>query len=268
MAYTVKDEAEFQRDVVDLARKMGWVPRPRTDGDGVPDLELVKSGVKLYRELKVAADAPMTVKQYRYIQGLLAKGENAGVWTPDDWEIIQQELSWPVEDIVFKARVSLYAMNDRTPEDTGYLSKANRKKAIGQIHASALEGMTEIRYRDPDSSGGYQRVENSNHRKSIVADLRTKGVDFPAVQLALQSMRSDNVVQISDSGFWELRVYEGQKFGVVDGQHRDAALRELMQSGTTQHNDKSWQEYLVDFVCYLDTDEFGEKVLFNDFNGK
>ena len=102
-------EAEFQRQVLQLARINGWRSahfRPaktargwRTpcqgDAKGFPDLVLVKPGRPgrlLFVELK-RLGAWLTGEQKDWIHALEDAGAQVFVWRPSDWPEIEKELS-------------------------------------------------------------------------------------------------------------------------------------------------------------------------------
>lgn len=77
-------EAQFQRQVTDLAKTLGWrIYHPvvsRLSVKGWPDLVLVRERV-LYRELK-AANKQTTPEQDDWLASLAAAGQDVGVWWP------------------------------------------------------------------------------------------------------------------------------------------------------------------------------------------
>lgn len=97
-------EAAFQKQVIDLAHVYGWRVahfRPsratvkgketyRTavaaDGQGFPDLVLVRRGVVLFRELKTD-DGKASAEQLQWILAV-----NGAIWRPSMWTSIVREL--------------------------------------------------------------------------------------------------------------------------------------------------------------------------------
>ena len=91
-------EADFQRQVIDLARLLGWTVahfRParteqgwRTpvaaDGAGFPDLVLVRDRV-LFVELK-SARGRTSPDQDAWIEALTEAGAEVYLWRPDDFD--------------------------------------------------------------------------------------------------------------------------------------------------------------------------------------
>lgn len=114
-------EAEFTRQVIELAQHLGWRVahfRPaqtskgwRTavsgDGAGFPDLVMVRDGRLIFAELKVGKNklSPQQDEWLRELQGVLFRrvpsGNHAGgvnsvmavEWRPDDWESIEYFLA-------------------------------------------------------------------------------------------------------------------------------------------------------------------------------
>ena len=104
-------EAEFIRQVLDLARWCGWrsahfrpgktgrkdrngkdvwVTAVQGDGKGFPDLVLVKTRV-IAAELKVGRNRT-TAEQDDWLKAFAAAGIATFVWTPADWNEIQDVL--------------------------------------------------------------------------------------------------------------------------------------------------------------------------------
>jgi hypothetical protein len=89
-------EADFQRQVTDLADRMGWqwwhAPDSRWIHPGWPDLVLLREPVCLFREIKLNAGR-LSVVQVETLNGLSNSGLDAGVWRPRDWRAIQATLT-------------------------------------------------------------------------------------------------------------------------------------------------------------------------------
>lgn len=104
-------ESTFQSKVIRFARKHGWrvvhmypsivggsedapvyVTAISADGDGFPDLILVKPGRQpIFAECKRVLTKP-SAKQWAWLDLLIAAGQVAVVWRPDMWPQIQQVL--------------------------------------------------------------------------------------------------------------------------------------------------------------------------------
>ncbi len=99
-------EAEFQRQVEQLASHYGWwtfhVRPGRTldgwcvgvtgNGIGFPDLQALKGARQIVAELKVGRNKP-TPAQLVWLGKFEAAGVPAYVWTPGDWDEIEAVLS-------------------------------------------------------------------------------------------------------------------------------------------------------------------------------
>lgn len=103
-------EAQFQSQVLQLAKTLGWVwwhdaatnaPRrctacgavrrgPRNTA-GLPDLILVRGNRLIWAELK-AQDGQTTPEQRAWIEALRAAGQTCFVWRPSDWDTITEVL--------------------------------------------------------------------------------------------------------------------------------------------------------------------------------
>lgn len=98
-------EAEFLRQLLELARALGWRSahfRPartakgwRTplagDAKGWPDLVLVRGRRALFVELKVGRGEP-TWEQTLWLEALRGAGLDARLWRPEDWREIEDTL--------------------------------------------------------------------------------------------------------------------------------------------------------------------------------
>jgi len=104
MAVTKQSEREFTDQVIQLARLYGWIAshfRPartekgwrtptQADGNGFPDLVLVRGRV-IYAELK-AEDGHTRPEQERWIAAFEEAGQEVYVWRPSDWDSIREIL--------------------------------------------------------------------------------------------------------------------------------------------------------------------------------
>lgn len=106
-----QDEKSFHRQVVELARYMGFTvwhdqatnaPRvcwsckapargPR-NASGLPDLLLIRGARLIWAELK-AQDGVTSAEQREWIARLRAAGETVYVWRPSDWTEIERTLA-------------------------------------------------------------------------------------------------------------------------------------------------------------------------------
>lgn len=99
-------EADFQKQVLDLARLHGWRTahfRPamngrgkwqtavQGDGEGFPDTLFVRGAEIMVAELKVGANE-VTDEQAAWLSALAEANVPAFVWRPDDWQGIVKVL--------------------------------------------------------------------------------------------------------------------------------------------------------------------------------
>ena len=87
-------EKQFQSQVIDLAKRLGWLCYHTADSrrsePGFPDLVLVKDRI-LYRELKIEK-GKLTSAQKQWGYTLLKAGADYAVWRPADMKKIIQTL--------------------------------------------------------------------------------------------------------------------------------------------------------------------------------
>lgn len=106
MARLTLTEAQFQRQVIDLARACGWMVahfRPaltrrgrwstpvQADGAGFPDLICVKPRRIVAAELK-AGRGRVTEAQRRWLGRLALAGAECYIWRPESWDAIVKVL--------------------------------------------------------------------------------------------------------------------------------------------------------------------------------
>src|SRR5438874_2184448 len=98
-------EAEFTRQVLQLAKlcgwrtahfrpgrtKTGWRTAVQGDGVGFPDVLLLRGGSILVAELKVGS-RKTTPAQNRWLQAFYAAGVTAVIWRPEYWDEIVKTL--------------------------------------------------------------------------------------------------------------------------------------------------------------------------------
>ena len=91
------NEAQFQKQVVDLAHYQGFLvfhtyDSRKSTGAGFPDLVLVGPGREpLFVELKTAK-GQLSPLQKKWKSSLEASGADYRLWRPDDWPEIEQTM--------------------------------------------------------------------------------------------------------------------------------------------------------------------------------
>lgn len=89
-------EAEFQRRVMDEARRRNWLAYHTRDSrrsePGFPDTVMVRAGRVVFAELKSAVGQP-TDEQAKWLAALRAvEGIEVYLWRPKDWAQITETL--------------------------------------------------------------------------------------------------------------------------------------------------------------------------------
>ena len=84
-------EKEFQAQVVQLARLLGWrvyhTHDSRRSPAGFPDLVLVRNCI-LFVELKTDCGT-VKLEPTEWIEAIVAAGGTAAIWRPKDWKQIE-----------------------------------------------------------------------------------------------------------------------------------------------------------------------------------
>jgi DGQHR domain-containing protein len=120
---------------------------------------------------------------------------------------------------------------------------------------------------DPRTGRGYQRPLQESRVNELVTDLKKKRVDLPtAILLNLRNREARNAVQDGRLRLSFLRESASAAilFHVVDGQHRVAALKKLMEDDP----DGGWDEFLIPFICMVGATEPEEMEQFYVVNSR
>ena len=91
-------ERNFQASVVHLAKLAGWrvywTHNSRHSPAGWPDLVLIRGSRIIFRELKRdTRPSRVTRDQRETLEALREAGQDAAVWTPEDWPEIEKTLT-------------------------------------------------------------------------------------------------------------------------------------------------------------------------------
>jgi DGQHR domain-containing protein len=120
---------------------------------------------------------------------------------------------------------------------------------------------------DARTHQGYQRPIQDTRVNELVQDLKKKRVDLPTAILlnlrnreAKQALR-DHTLRLS---FLRDSASTSKLFHVVDGQHRVAALRKLMEDDPFG----SWEDFLIPFICMVGATEAEEMEQFYVVNSR
>lgn len=94
-AHAYRNEAEFQRSVVELAHALGWwtyhTLRSKGSSAGWPDLVFLRGTEALFVELKLEGKK-LTRDQARVLWMLQDAGLRVYTWRPSDWSKIEEVL--------------------------------------------------------------------------------------------------------------------------------------------------------------------------------
>ena len=118
---------------------------------------------------------------------------------------------------------------------------------VGVLNAGTLIAQHSVPTRDTRKKSGYQRELSRARVNRLQSELRKRRVDLPTA--VLLSMRNSSDSLLEDEKGLRLQL-AGRNLSVVDGQHRVAALRDLVD----EDPDK-WSTFKVPFVCVLGADE-------------
>ncbi|NVN87872.1 MAG: DGQHR domain-containing protein [Rhodopseudomonas sp.] len=120
---------------------------------------------------------------------------------------------------------------------------------------------------DPRNNRGYQRPLQDSRVNELAADLKKKRVDLPtAILLNLRNREARQAVQDGKLrlGFLRDSASTAILFHVVDGQHRVAALKKLMEDDP----DGDWDKFLIPFICMVGATEQEEMEQFYVVNSR
>jgi DGQHR domain-containing protein len=120
---------------------------------------------------------------------------------------------------------------------------------------------------DPRTNRGYQRSLQESRVNELATDLKKERVDLPtAILLNLRNREARLAVQDGKlrMGFLRDSASSAILFHVVDGQHRVAALKKLME----EDPDGGWDEFLIPFICMVGATEQQEMEQFYVVNSR
>ena len=118
---------------------------------------------------------------------------------------------------------------------------------VGVLDAGTLIAQYSVATRDTRRKSGYQRDLVTARVNRLQSELRKRRVDLPTA--VLLSMRDGSNSLEGDENGLRLQL-AGRNLSVVDGQHRVAALR-----GLVDEDPEKWSTFKVPFVCVLGADE-------------
>ena len=119
---------------------------------------------------------------------------------------------------------------------------------VGVLDAGTLIAQHFVPRRDTRTKTGYQRDLTQSRVNRLENDLRTHRVDLPTA--VFLSMRDDSHALLEDDEGRLLLRLVGRPLNVVDGQHRIASLRRLVEG-----DPERWSAFKVPFVCVLGASE-------------
>lgn len=124
--------------------------------------------------------------------------------------------------------------------------KSGTELAVGAMSAALLNEHFVVPRRDHKNRKGYQRDVSTSRVNKLVKDLKENRVDLPtSILLNLRDFDTDRHI-VDEGGSRFLFIQPGDELYVVDGQHRVAALRRLVEE-----NPDRWAEFEVPVVCML-----------------
>ena len=127
--------------------------------------------------------------------------------------------------------------------------RGGKKKVVGEISAGSLVRLYEVPRRNHREKTGYQREVTKPRVNRLSHDLAAGRVDLPtAVLVNLREFDPDtNLIRREGNVFLRLN---GERLYVVDGQHRVAALEQLVERQPAE-----WSSFRIPFVCMLGATE-------------
>ena len=141
--------------------------------------------------------------------------------------------------------------NDTIPVIESRTLRKGPRVVVGVLDASTLITQASVPRRDTRTKSGYQRDLTRARVNRLQNDLRAGRVDLPTA--VLLSMRDDSNALI-ENGAKDLCLHlSGRELNIVDGQHRVAALRGLLEESP-----EKWSNFKVPFICVLGADEHQE----------
>ena len=116
------------------------------------------------------------------------------------------------------------------------------------LDAGTLIAQYSVPTRDTRNKSGYQRDLMKARVNRLQSELRKRRVDLPTAVLLSMRNGSDSLLEDDEKGL--CLQLAGRALNVVDGQHRVAALR-----GLVDEDPERWSTFKVPFVCVLGANE-------------
>ena len=120
---------------------------------------------------------------------------------------------------------------------------------------------------DPRTHQGYQRPIQESRVNELATDLKKGRVDLPtAILLNLRNREARHALQKGRLSLTHLRESAASiiPFHIVDGQHRVAALKKLMEDDPNGR----WENFLIPFICMVGATEPEEMEQFYVVNSR
>ena len=122
---------------------------------------------------------------------------------------------------------------------------------VGVLDAGTLIDQHFVPRRDTRTKTGYQRDLSPTRVNRLESELRARRVDLPTAVFLSMRDGANALLEDDEKGF-RLKL-AGRPLNVVDGQHRVASLRRLVDE-----DPERWSGFKVPFVCVLGANEHQE----------
>lgn len=153
-------------------------------------------------------------------------------------------------------QIHVISGGDVTGDDRRKISRV-----VGEIEVGILYDKTIVPVRNYEADEGYQRPASPKRVKDLTSDLLKKRVDLPtALLLNIREFDPARHLRPNNCGGMSLFVSADDHFYVVDGQHRLAALKAVINEDE-EHDTTApsmWRTYKLPFVCLLGATESEE----------
>lgn len=161
------------------------------------------------------------------------------------------------EPVMLNEPASHYDMPDSIDIVRGNALRSGTPIIAGFIPVGVLLGNFEIPYFNHTTKRGYQRQPQESRINQLSTEVRKERVDLPtAVLLNVRTRAAANAISGNKLMLTEL-LASGNKFYVVDGQHRILAFEKAVEDGWLAGRD-----FLIPFTCMLGADEDEEMAQF------
>ncbi len=145
----------------------------------------------------------------------------------------------------------------------GPLIEGRIPTVVGSMSVIHILRNFEIPEWDQETKEGYQREANKRRVSQLAESLHQGRADLPtAILINRRNITEKDLLKDKGGFHLPLPKNKNDKFFIIDGQHRVKALKQLKE----EHDDNTWMNHQLPFVCLLGANEEDEMKHFHIVN--